>query len=248
MQEIFKQTGCRVILVGAFAIFASTGLAQELDDIEVDMDTAISESEAARSAEDYASKRNAEEEQKLRQAEQAAAEAAEKAKKVKASATARMKDLDRETAAFITERKIFDTRTRKLNAQIAKDEEKVRQAEEKLNQAKLEKRQAVEHLEAAKKLLEQRRAHLAQLEAQKKQLQVETMKAKRDLASVAAQTPGQSIKMAKTCGVYGEMSSSSSRIGEVRKGEKVSLARVSPDGWFFVKKSGLKGFLHKDCN
>ena len=237
----------------AAVVIAVAGLhqaswAQELDDIEAEMDTVISESDAAKSAEEYTRKRKIEEKQKLALAEEAAIQTTEKAKNMKESSTQKIAELEKETIAFISERKLFDTRTKKNYEQITKYEMTVKAAEEKLEKAKEEKRLAVEHHAQAKALLAQKKMELAKLEAERKAIQAEKNQAKRNLASVVKSMPGKTINMAKDCVVHNEMSKEAAPLGRMKKGQRVSLAKVSQDGWFYAKGSSLKGFIHKNCD
>ncbi|MEK6555419.1 MAG: hypothetical protein AABZ31_09275 [Bdellovibrionota bacterium] len=243
--------GFKAFILSA-VVFAVVGTyqvswAQDLDDVEAEMDTVISESDAAKSAEEYTRKRKVEEKQKLEQAEEEAIETAEKAQKVKDTSILKVADLEKQTAAFISERKLFDNRTKKLNEQIAKYEAMVKAAEEKLTKAKEERRLAVEQHTQSKNLLAQKKMELKKLEEERKSVMAENRQAKRNVASIAKNMPGKMINMAKDCIVHREMSKESATAGKVKKGQRISLAKVTQDGWFYAKGTSLKGFIHKNC-
>ena len=221
--------------------------AQEIDDVEAEMDAVISESDAAQSAEEYARKKQAEEKQKLKQAEKAAEKTAVKAAAVKEASLGRVADLEKQTAQLVAEKKVFDARTQKLNDEIARHEALVREAEEKLKTAQEDKRLAVEANSQAKEMLAQKKLELKKLQEERMAALAEKKKARRELASTAHSMPGKTINMAKNCAVHSDMEKSAKVVAQLKKGEKVSLAKITNEGWFYAKGASAQGFIHKSC-
>lgn len=231
----------------SFALYGATSWAQEIDDVEAEMDEVISESDAAKSAQEYATKKQAEEKAKLKQAEKAASETAARAKTVKDESLNRVGVLEKETAVVVAAKKVFDEKTQKHNEQIAHYEGLVRDAEAALQKAKEENQLSKEALKQAQVLLEEKKLALKKLEDEKRAQLAEKKKARRELASLAKGMPGKMINMAKDCFVHSDIEKESKVKGSLKKGQKVSLAKVTNEGWFYAKGSGLSGFIHKSC-
>lgn len=221
--------------------------AQELDDVEADMDTAISESDAAQSAEEYGRKREAEEKTKLGAAKVEAEKTSAKAAQVKEASTKRLAVLEQQTAKSVAERKVFETQTKKAQAQIQKYESEVKAAEEKLAQAKAESQAASNALKNAQTTIEERKKHLAEVEANRKKEVAARTAATRKLASIAGSLPGKTIVMAKDCALHGSLDLKSPQTRFLKKGMKVELAKLNGEGWFHARSPTGKGFMHKTC-
>lgn len=236
-----------LVLVSSLFVTTQTVWAQEIDDVEADMDTAISESDAAQSAEEYGRKREAEEKSKLSTAKKEAETTTAKAAVVKDASQKRLAELEKKTAAMIVERKQFDNKTAKAKEQIVFFETKVKEAEATLATTTQEKKTAIQNLKNAEATIAAKKKQLELTQAAERKAKAEKMAATRKLASIAPTLPGKNIVMAKTCPMHRSMDFASEQMRYLKKGEKVELAKVGNEGWFHARLNGNKGYMHKTC-
>lgn len=221
--------------------------AQDLDDVEADMDMAISESDAAQSAEEFGRKKEAEEKSKLSTAKKEAAQTSAKSIAVKEASQKRLAVLEKKTSALVAERKLHEAQTAKARKQIEVFEEKVKVAEATLATAKQDNQLASNELRNAEAAIAAHKKKLQEIEANRKKEVAAAKMASRKLASIAGSLPGKRIVMSKDCPIHAVMDLNAPHARFLKKGEKVELAKVGGQGWFHARSARGKGFMHKTC-
>ncbi len=244
-----KTSQAAKMLVLMFCIFLSVPKiwAQDLDDVEADMDTAISESDAAQSAEEFGRKSEADEKSKLSTAKKEAAQTSAKSIAVKDASQKRLAVLEKKTSALVAERKLHEAQTAKAKKQIEMYEEKVKLAEATLAAATQDNQLATNALKNAEDTIAANKKKLQEAEANRKKELAAAKVANRKLASIAGSLPGKKIVMAKDCALHAVMDLNSPHARFLKKGEKIELAKVGGQGWFQARTGRGNGFMHKTC-
>lgn len=156
--------------------FAVTARADDIDDIESDMETAISESDAAQSEATAAKTREREEQVNLEKTKNEAQSAMEKAKVKEAEATKEIKKIDARIAVLVAEKKRFE----KVKAAA---EKRILDVQQKLEVKKTALTEAQGMHKAANDEKKVQEDALAKLEDEKKQVESEIIKNRNETAS-----------------------------------------------------------------
>jgi chromosome segregation ATPase len=226
------------LIVGTILLTTMCYAEDDIEDIETEMDTAFSDSDAARSEAEAARIRKAEEKAKLERAKQDARTQVQKAQSTEAQARQKIAVLEGESNALRKQREGYELQIKKALAQIKLSEEKVAKATQIRDKLLAERNAAKDEQDKQHELLTAKRDEIARIDKEIKDERQALNDAAVKLKELKAQNAATAVEL-KRRQVEGE-----------KEKKRISREKASYDK--LIEKETPRRFktiaLRQDCN